>query len=168
MTATQVIGFPAYHISDCGEVYSYYTHKQLKPQLHNGYRSITLCKNKCKYQLLVHRLVLIHFDRLPAINEVANHRDGDKLNNSIGNLEWVTQSQNVKHAYKNGLRIIGEKHREKCAVLGRSKRKLSMDEACRVRRLFDTGFYTKTDLAFQFGISRKGIRQIINNETYKE
>jgi len=168
MTATQVIGFPAYHISDCGEVYSYYTHRQLKPQLHNGYPSVTLCKNRCKYQLLIHRLVLIHFDRLPAVNEVANHKDGDRLNNNIENLEWVTQSQNVKHAYKNGLRTIGKEHRERCAALGRGKRRLSTDEVCQVRQLFATGLFTKTDLASNFGIDRKGIRQIINNETYKE
>ncbi len=54
------------------------------------------------------------------------------------------------------------------ATLGRSKRKLTMANANNIRDLFATGLFTKADLASQFGIDRKGIRQIINNETYKE
>lgn len=51
----------------------------------------------------VHRLVAKTWIPNPAENPQVNHIDGDKLNNSASNLEWVTQSENQKHAYASGL-----------------------------------------------------------------
>jgi len=170
MAVKQIRAFPKYYISDLGRVFSVYSGKtkQLKPQLHNGYPSVTLCRDKIKYQFLVHRLVLFHFKGLPLLNECANHKNGNKLNNGIKNLEWTTQSRNVKHAYKKKLRTINKEHKERCAALGLRKRKLTIHDAEKIRRLFVTGLFTKTTLASMFSINRKGILQIINKETYKE
>jgi len=166
----QIRRFPKYCISPSGDIFSDYGRKtrRLKPVMHNGYPSVTLCENKVKHQLSVHRLVLFHFCRLPLSNEISNHKDGNKQNNNIENLEWATPSQNIKHAYQNGLRIIDKTHKKRCAVLGLRKRKLTMIEAEKVRNLFATGQYTKTWLAIKFNLDRKGIFQIINRETYKE
>ena len=169
-TLKRIHRFPKYHVSSMGEIFSDYGRKtkRLKPVIHNGYPSVTLCENKVQRQLSVHRLVLFHFYRLPLSNETSNHKDGNKQNNNIRNLEWVTQSQNVKHAYQNGLRIIDKKHKRRCAILGLRKRKLTMIEAENVRNLFASGQYTKTKLALMFNLDRKGIHQIINKKTYKE
>lgn len=73
---------------------------------HNRYVKIHLDKF---YPL--HRLVAIHFipnpDNLPQVN----HKDGDRMNNSVSNLEWCSSSDNVSHAYRTGLKTNhGEKN----------------------------------------------------------
>lgn len=53
--------------------------------------------------LMVHRIVAKTFIPLVAGNDFVNHKDGDKLNNHISNLEWVTKSENTLHAIDTGL-----------------------------------------------------------------
>ena len=69
-----------------------------------GYLCVVLTKDKKSKIAKVHRLVaktfLDNFDNKPQVN----HIDGDKRNNNIGNLEWVTNSENMLHAYAIGLR----------------------------------------------------------------
>lgn len=68
---------------------------------------------------LVHRIVAETF--LSNTNKLleVNHIDGNKKNNSVINLEWVTHSQNVKHAYTTGLNKITELKRKKCSINGK-------------------------------------------------
>jgi len=85
----------------------------LKPDVaQNGYYRVTLCKNGKKLQRYVHRLIAIHFIKNDKNLPQINHKDGNKLNNSIDNLEWCTVQENVIHAYKHGLinHVCGENH----------------------------------------------------------
>lgn len=84
-----------------------------------GYLKVSLWKNNKSTTAKVHRLVALAFifNDDPLKNQV-NHIDGNKLNNSIDNLEWVTCKENINHAYLNGLCKTGaERHNSKKIIL---------------------------------------------------
>lgn len=115
--------FPDYEISNLGNVKSisrntttnaghigtkHYT-KRLKeriltPVLQNtGYCQYTLTKDKVLYRFLAHRLVALAFIPNLENKPCVNHINGIKNDNRVENLEWVTPSENILHAFKNGL-----------------------------------------------------------------
>lgn len=77
----------------------------LKPQKHNnGYLIVNIkIPNKKSKTFLVHRLIAETFIPNPENKPCVNHKDGNKLNNCVDNLEWVTYTENEIHAYKNDL-----------------------------------------------------------------
>ena len=78
--------------------------KILNKTLNNeGYEYVSLFYNNKKVKKLVHILVAEHFLNKANNEYVVNHKDGNKLNNYASNLEYVTQSENIIHAWKNGL-----------------------------------------------------------------
>lgn len=69
----------------------------------NGYIGVNLSKDGIANMKLVHRLVAIAFIHNPNNYGFVNHKDGNKKNNTVDNLEWCTRSYNAKHAYHNKL-----------------------------------------------------------------
>jgi hypothetical protein len=93
-----------YLVSNYGFVKSKRFNRPLKPQINScGYGRVAIGKNNQRY--FVHRLVAITFLG-EAKNKIVNHKDGNKLNNSLLNLEWMTYKQNTQHAVETGLRKI--------------------------------------------------------------
>ena len=75
-----------------------------------GYNTVRLTKpSLLSSTQYVHRLLGFAFIENPFQKPMINHIDGNKLNNSIQNLEWVTNSENMKHAYSIGLCKSGTK-----------------------------------------------------------
>lgn len=72
-------------------------------KISSGYYRVGLSNNKVHKGYLVHRLMAIAFIPNPDNLEQVNHKDGNKLNNSLDNLEWVTRSENAIHSFKLGL-----------------------------------------------------------------
>jgi len=70
----------------------------------NGYPSVNLFKESKCYPHHIHRLIAIHFIPNPDNLPIINHKNGIKTDNRIENLEWCTYSDNITHAYENGLR----------------------------------------------------------------
>lgn len=70
-----------------------------------GYPCVRICRDGKCYVWKIHRMLMIHFNhhRRPDQNCI-NHKDGNKTNNSLSNLEWCNHSENQKHAYATGLR----------------------------------------------------------------
>ena len=83
-----------------------YKGKTLKKQIKKGtgYYTVTLYDNNRKAKIkLIHRLIAETFLKNDNNNPVVNHIDGNKKNNCVENLEWCTQSHNVKESYRLGL-----------------------------------------------------------------
>lgn len=69
-----------------------------------GYHEVLLSENGKVKNCLVHRLVLATFCPIENMEKYdVNHKNGNKLDNRLENLEWCTRSENIKHSYKNQL-----------------------------------------------------------------
>lgn len=71
----------------------------------DGYLCVNLSMNKTYKHCRVHRLIAMTFIDNPEYKPQINHKNGIKYDNWVGNLEWVTASENAIHAYRNGLRV---------------------------------------------------------------
>lgn len=94
-----------YSVTSQGEVYSLKgKKKKLIGKIHKGgYREILINHNKKRKYILVHRLILSTFTENLGDKRTVNHKDGNKLNNALSNLEWATDSENQIHAIKTKL-----------------------------------------------------------------
>lgn len=138
-----------YMVSDTGKVKSlgngnstnpqFSTHRILKTRYStNGYEKVKLNKDGIRTHTHVHRLVASAFIDNPEQKPEVNHKDGDKLNNNASNLEWVTPSENQKHAFNLGMQVARSgadspcsKQIEQLTINGESVRVWgSINEAC--------------------------------------
>jgi predicted DNA binding protein len=151
-----------YQVSNLGRIKRNYKSSELilKPQLSNsGYLRVQLSTHRKYKKYQIHRLVLLAF--LPSkIKLEVNHIDGNKTNNILANLEWVTPSQNSNHAYANNLRAA-----PKGEINGQSK--LTEKEVRLIRFAFKSGFWNMRHLAEEFKINKTTIFEIIHNKTWK-
>jgi len=131
-----------------------YKEIKLKQRLDvSGYPVVCLFKEK-KKMLKVSRLVAIHFltnpDNLPQVN----HKNGIKENNNVSNLEWCTPSENLKHAFKIGLKSqVGEKN---------SRSKLKTNQIVYIRK----SKLKQRELAERFNVDQTTISKIQNNNRW--
>lgn len=96
--------FYNYEVSNLGEIRNLKTKRVLKGNLKKtGYLEYCLYINKEKKYYLGHILVAKLFLENPMEYNQVNHKDGNKLNNNVNNLEWVTSSENNLHAWSNNL-----------------------------------------------------------------
>ena len=86
-----------YEVSNLGRVKGLKRNRILKPHNTNRYYQVCLCKNGIQTDKLIHRLVAEAFipnpDNLPEVN----HKDENKLNNAVSNLEWLSQADNLAY-----------------------------------------------------------------------
>lgn len=119
----------------------------LKPQ-NQTYSFIDLCKDGKVKKLTIHRIVAINFLDNPQNKPDVNHIDGNKHNNKLSNLEWVTKSENIKHSYATGL--------NSCVGAKNSQCKLTEKEAVEI---YNSNARTK-DLSIQYNITQSTICDI--------
>ena len=108
-----------YEISKEGKIYSLKNNKR-KEIIgfidKYGYRRVLLYENGKRKRYFVHRLVATKYIPNPENKTQVNHKDGNKLNNSVENLEWVTPKENIQHAIKLKLRTAGNNKLTECQV----------------------------------------------------
>lgn len=94
-----------YKINKNGKVLSVKQNKILKGKIGiKGYVEISLSKEGKRKYTTLHRLLAETFIKNEHNKKCVNHKDGNKLNNSLDNLEWCTYSENIKHAFDTGLK----------------------------------------------------------------
>ena len=87
-----------YQISNLGRVRNIKYNRFLTNHLnHKGYNRTCLCKNSKQKVMRIHRLVAEAFIPNPESKQEVNHKDFDKTNNKVSNLEWVTGKENIRH-----------------------------------------------------------------------
>lgn len=126
--------------------------KQIK-----SYHVVTLYKNNIQTQKGVHRLVAKAFIPNPENKPQVNHKDGNKLNNHINNLEWVTIKENMRHAAINGLKAKGEKN-------GNSK--LTRKDVIEIKKMLKKGILQR-EIAEIYNVDRTAISLIKRNRNWK-
>lgn len=126
---------------------------------------------------MVHRLVALAFLPNPNKKPFVNHIDGNKLNNSLSNLEWCTVQENNAHARLTGLHKQAAGHKikyqskaTKAIALAnlKDKSKLTPEQVRYVRKVFvkRSKEFSATALAKQFGTSVAAMCKIVNRQTY--
>lgn len=108
-----------YEVSSLGRVRDKRNQRIRKQHITNGYHVLTMLQNGRTHTVSINRMVLIAFKGYNADGkDKVNHIDGDKLNNRLENLEWMTQRENIHHAMENGLIKVHTKQVQKMNKAG--------------------------------------------------
>jgi len=155
----KVIGYEKYEVSNFGIIRNSITKTEKAMTNHNsGYLSTGFCNKYKKETILVHRLVAIHFIPNPDNKRCVNHKDGNKKNNCIENLEWCTHKENNDHAFRNGLKNPAKGDRN-------ASTKLTKEQVLQIREI---GYsMTQRDISKLFNISNSVVYNIRANKIWK-
>ena len=145
------------------------TGKVLTPVKKDGYLVVRLIHQNKTKSVKVHRLVAEAFIPNPDNLPVVNHIDGNKANPQFENLEWVSFSENAKHAYRLGLNGVSEKRRRAAASVGADngrksgKAVLQMDRSRKVIQRYPS----IQEAERRTGIRRQNITRACKQENFQ-
>lgn len=157
-----MVGFEdIYKISNQGNVVNKITHKSLSQHICNGYLRLTLSFDGNAEKWFVHRIVGVAFIPNPNNRETINHKDGNKANNNVDNLEWATRLENNQHAWNTGLVNNSGVNHPNC--------KLTRDEVLKIRELTKLKKYygSNQEIASMFNVGNGTISHIRHNRSWK-
>lgn len=126
-----------------------------------SYLRVCLSKSNQRKTFVVHRLIAMAFLDNPKNKPEVNHIDGDRHNNAASNLEWVTRSENERHAY----RTLGKNPNRPWDGKPRKFARLLSDE--QIKEIRSSRFGCKI-LSKKYGVSATTIKNIRNKKIYKE
>lgn len=148
-----------YYVTDDGRIWSERTQKYLSAQYDkNGYVKVQMRSTDNKsHRYSVHRLVLENFKPVQGMDKLqVNHKDGNKLNNSLNNLEWTTCKKNINHAIENNLRAT---------INGSAK--LTPEQVIEIYRRSWNG-ENNIKLGKEFGINPDQVGRIKNKKSWEK
>ena len=150
-----------------GRIFSLIKNRFLKFSYSNTteYLTVLLSNKKIKKQKLVHRVIAETFIPNPKNKPCVNHIDGNKLNNNIKNLEWVTYSENMQHAFKIGLCELTKKNGIKNLKKYNLQRRMFNLEDIKFI-ILNPKELSQRKLANHFEVGLKTIQNILNGESY--
>ncbi|MCI7634018.1 MAG: NUMOD4 motif-containing HNH endonuclease [Mollicutes bacterium] len=128
-----------------------------------GYCRVSLNNGNGKISKRVHRLVAEAFIPNPENKPEVNHKDGNKLNNCVSNLEWCTNKENIEHSIRTGLK----KH---CNGCSNSSSKFTEEDIIFIRKNYKKRdpMYGGVALARRYSCCPKTIYDIVTKKHYKE
>lgn len=146
-----------YMVTKEGSIISKYTGEQLYVHTNKkGYQFVRMYVEGKSKTYLVHRVVAqVHLSNPDGKPEV-NHKDGNKSNNAVWNLEWVTSQENVNHSVDTGLVKRGS---------DRPNSKLSDSDVIEIRRLRETGM-NYYEIGKRFNIAYQTAHKVCSRQTY--
>ena len=147
-----------YVVFKSGEIFNLHGEEMKGMIDKSGYKEVIM--NGVTYR--VHRVVAETFIKNGSMKPCVNHIDGNKLNNDVNNLEWVTHSENTIHAYNTGLekKVFGEKHHAHKLV---EKDVKYIRSVCK-KHDPEFGY---TALSKKFGVDRTTIADVVNENTWR-
>lgn len=136
----------------------------IKPiKMNNNYLFVNLWHNNCYTKKLLHRLVAEAFIPNPENKPEVNHKDGNKQNNYVDNLEWCTRSENTQHSYDIHLRDIQRKNISINNKILKSKTVLQYNLNGKFIKKYDSA----TQAAKDNGFNQGAISSVCRGEIYK-
>lgn len=151
-----------YYALEDGNIYSECTHKNLSWQKDkNGYAKVQMISTDGKrHRYSVHRLVLENFMPIENMENLqVNHIDDNKWNNNLANLEWVTASENSKHAYSIGLKNQTGEHN--------NASKLTEENVKEIIEMLLSKKYTQAEIGKKFNVKADTIGAIKQKKNWK-
>lgn len=130
----------------------------------DNYLELNLRKDGLSTRYLLHRLMAETFIDNPNNLPVVNHKDGNKQNESLNNLEWVTYSENNKHAFDNDLKEVSNYAKTMAKV---STYIFNNNDINRIKKIYSEGL-TQKEIAEQFNCKQIVISDIVTGKTYKD
>lgn len=135
-------------------------HQELKQRLDgDGYWSVTVGDNQHRTRVRVHRLVALAFLPNPHNLPEVDHKDNNKCNNHVNNLQWITSFDNKS---KIPFDVRSKSHQGN--KNGRAK--FTNEQICEIRKLYESGIYTISALAKKYQAGWSTISHIVKNETW--
>ena len=151
-----------YKVDENGNVFSVRNNKLLKRMMFpSGYEYVHLCNGKGKTKLFrVHRLVAETFIPNPNNLPEVNHKDGDKLNNNVKNLEWCTNLENMRHSIETGLRTVKDENNPSAKLTAKDVENIRKEYIPKSKE------FGTVALARKYGVTNVMIGKIIRNECW--
>lgn len=143
-----------YVVYNDGTIFSLQSKMFMKPINNNDYLSVKMGGKLESIHRLVGELFIPNTDNKKEIN----HIDGDKTNNKVDNLEWVSPNENIQHK----IHQLGKEHRGSKNGMA----KLTLEQAEKIKLLYQAG-YSQNKLGEMFGISQGKISNVVNGKSYK-
>lgn len=152
-----------YYVTDDGRIWSERSQKymSMRPDK-DGYLKVALISSEVpegkRHRYSVHRLVLENFNPVEGMEKLqVNHKDGNKKNNRLENLEWTTCQENIAHAIKNNLRA---------EINGSAK--LNKEDVLEIIKLLLSKKYTNVEIAKLYKVDEETIGRIKRKQSWKK
>lgn len=122
-----------------------------------GYLKVLLHKDGVKKNKNIHRLVASSWLNDFSESKQVNHKDGNKLNNYVGNLEMLTNDENIAHGVRHNLFRFGENH---------PNTKLTKSDVLDIKNRYNLMKESSYSISLKYGVCRQTIMNIISGRTW--